>query len=289
MKPIVVGVDGSATAREAVRWAAIEARLRHRPLQIVHCWLLIDTLGNPAISGSEVSSGWQQRAEAIVRSALDAAHAAAPDASVTSAVRSQLPTWGLLSAAADAEMLVLGARGLGTFEQLLLGSTSREVAAKASCPVVVVRGSDVLHHRVVVGVDGSAASREALDFAFAEASWRNAVLVTVHACGLPHELPDLSPSLREHLHAVDAGDRVTVQETLAGFGEMYPDVKVDEVFLHGEPVPALVTESTRADLVVVGSRGRSATTGLLLGSVAHALLRHAESPVAVIHPTTNRN
>src|SRR5436190_551801 len=147
------------------------------------------------------------------------------------------PGTGILTqAAADAELLVLGAHGIGSFEQLLLGSTSREVVARASSPVVVVRGDFTQRKRIVVGIDGSAASIRAAEFAFAEASWRDALLVTVHACGFPEDAHDVSEPLREQLHAIDVEDRLAVQETLAGWREDFPDVRVEESFVHGQPL-----------------------------------------------------
>jgi len=284
MKPIVVGIDGSPGALQAVRWAATEARIRNRPLLLVHCWLLLDALRDPAANDPAVFAAWQERADGLVRVAVDAAEAVVPEVDVHTSIRSELPTWGLLAAGEDAELMVVGARGLGTFKQLLMGSTSREIAARATCPVVVVRGAERAHGRIVVGVDGSELSLAAVQFAFTEASWRRATLVTVHACGIPHEIHDLSKPLGAHVHAIEVDDEVRVQETLAGAREDHPDVKVEETFVHDEAVPALVEHARLADLLVVGSRGHSATAGLLLGSVAHAVLRHADSPVAVVHP-----
>jgi nucleotide-binding universal stress UspA family protein len=283
MKPVVVGVDGSADALHAVRWAAEEAHGRHRPLQIVHCSLFVEALRSAAEQDPTILAALSERAEGVVQRARDAAAVVAPALDVVTTVVPDLAIPGVLGVTADAELLVLGARGVGAFEQLLLGSTSREVVASADCPVVVVRGGFTDHGHIVVGIDGSALSMNAVEFAFTEAAWRDAVLVAVHACGFPHSQHDLSHALRDQLQAIEVDERIAVQETLAGWREEHPDVKVEEVFGHDQPLAALIEQSKTADLVVVGSRGRSATKSLLLGSVAHSLLRHACSPVAVVH------
>src|SRR5436190_5646739 len=223
MKSVVVGVDGSAESLKAVRWAAAEAVARRRPLTIVHC----SPLADPTVD---------QPGTGILTQAAADARAVAPDLDVGTTATAALAIDGLLTAAEDAELLVLGAHGIGSFEQLLLGSTSREVVARASSPVVVVRGDFTQRKRIVVGIDGSAASIRAAEFAFAEASWRDALLVTVHACGFPEDAHDVSEPLREQLHAIDVEDRLAVQETLAGWREDFPDVRVEESFVHGQPL-----------------------------------------------------
>ena len=82
--------------------------------------------------------------------------------------------------------------------------------------------------------------------------------------------------------AVSVQARLTMAETLAGWREKYPDVAVTEVAVRGHPVDALVDASTRAGLVVVGSRGRGGFRGMLLGSVSQGVLRHSAGPVAVV-------
>jgi nucleotide-binding universal stress UspA family protein len=73
-------------------------------------------------------------------------------------------------------------------------------------------------------------------------------------------------------------------ERLAGWGEKYPDVRVQRLVMRDRPSRALVEQSMRAQLVVVGTRGRGGIAGLLLGSVSHAVLQRAHCPVAVVRP-----
>ena len=79
-----------------------------------------------------------------------------------------------------------------------------------------------------------------------------------------------------------------VTEALAGWTQKYPGVDVRQSVVHAHAVPALVEHSARAQLLVVGSRGRGGFAGLLLGSVSHGVLQRATCPVAVVPGTDRR-
>ena len=78
-------------------------------------------------------------------------------------------------------------------------------------------------------------------------------------------------------------ERLVLAESMAGWQEKFPDVSVEHLVVLGHPVPTLVSRSTQARLLVVGSRGHSALRSLVLGSVSHGVLHHATGPVAVVH------
>jgi nucleotide-binding universal stress UspA family protein len=143
---IVVGVDGSEAAREAVRFAAAEARLRGATLVAVHAWRIPVSVAmpEPAVAGypivhepalEEIRAGLQEHGER----ALDEALAGIEGVPVERLVVEGAPAAALLEAAEDADLLVVGSRGLGGFRGLLLGSVSQQCASHASCPVAVVR------------------------------------------------------------------------------------------------------------------------------------------------------
>ena len=146
---IVVGIDGSAHAAEALRWAAEEAALREATLEAVHAWSYVP-VATPADSGL-VPMAWTDNVELLdaTRQAAEDAAAAqvvevlGPDAEVTISVVEGGPAEALLEAAKDADLLVVGNRGRGNLAAALLGSTSAKVADEAPCPVVVVRARDV--------------------------------------------------------------------------------------------------------------------------------------------------
>jgi nucleotide-binding universal stress UspA family protein len=157
------------------------------------------------------------------------------------------------------------------------------VAGHTTCPVAVVRQPPAQPRgEVVVGVDGSPAGAEAVGFAFAEASFRGAVLRAVHAWSRP--IAGGGPFALADAEEMAQDERRVLAEALVGWSERYPDVKVTERLEHGHPVDVLREASTRADLLVVGSRGRGDLAGLLLGSVSHSLLHHAACPLAVTPP-----
>lgn len=279
--PVVVGVDGTGRSLRAVLWGAHDATLWGRPLRLVHSL--------PRWEGDFpfFPPGRFEEAERHGRAALDDAASLVretqPDLEVSSDLPTGTPTQVLLAEAREAHSIVLGAQGENV-GNMLLGSTTMQVVGHAPCPVVVVAHASVGHARVVVGTDGSAGSTRALEHGFREASLRGARLRVVSATGLPqgwprHLLRPLPPDDDEV-----AARRRAVEDQVAPLREQHPDVEV-EVHVHRrDPVPVLTDASHKADLVVVGSRGRGGFHGLALGSVTHALLHFVGCPVVVIRP-----
>jgi nucleotide-binding universal stress UspA family protein len=138
---IVVGVDGSETAELATRWAATEARCRGASLELVAAWEVpTNTYGfGMAPITEDIVKGLQQAAEEIVGNAIDVVRDETGDIDVTTTVVEGQAARVLLDAARDADLLVVGSRGLGGFRELLLGSVSQQCAHYAACPVVIVR------------------------------------------------------------------------------------------------------------------------------------------------------
>jgi nucleotide-binding universal stress UspA family protein len=136
---------------------------------------------------------------------------------------------------------------------------------------------------VVVGADGSEGSTGAIGYAFAQASERLLPLTVVHVStpASSRTTVGLRPT-RSDLAAIAQHEQALTAEEVAGWSEQYPDVRVNRHVLSGHPVTALVEHSEGAEMLVVGSRGRSAFAGLLLGSVSQGVLQHAHCPVAVV-------
>lgn len=283
--PVVVGVDGSESALQAVRVGAHEASLRRRRLLVTHAntWPLVPTnLGPDLASPHEI--GLRRAAEQVVAEAVAAAEKAAPGVEVDGEVRDGTPATVLLHHAAHAELVVIGDRGLGGFTGLLLGSVAIQLAAHAACPVLVVKGVLDRPGPLVVGLDGSGSSERALAFALAEAHLRRAELVAVLAWR-PEPIGvggDILPLISDEDDLLREAAQV-VEDSVAGWCARYPGVRVNRRVERGRPSRVLVEESRRAQLTVVGSRGRGGFSGLLLGSVSHPVLYHAHSPVAIVH------
>ncbi|MEU9836454.1 universal stress protein [Streptosporangium sp. NPDC048047] len=272
---ILVGVDGSHAGLGAVSWAVREARLRRTALRVVHvmpAWPLRMTEGAPY---AEVGRWMRDGAAATLTGALARVEEEGGGVETETELLPGEPRNVLLEAAREAELLVVGSHGLGGFRGMLLGSIALGVTGRASCPVAVVRDLPA-HSRgeVVVGVDGSPGGAAAVDLAFAEAALRGAPLRAVHVWRRP-----VAPfPARETAE----DERRVLAEALAGRGEGHPDVKVVEQVEQGHPVEVLRDLSARADLLVVGSRGRGELGGLLLGSVSHSLIHHAACPMIVV-------
>ncbi|MFH8773662.1 universal stress protein [Streptomyces sp. NPDC017958] len=275
--PIAVGVDGSGRSLRALVWAAHEATLRRCPLRIIHVLPPAHSYATTEEGRAWEASNWDQRVMAEATAIVQEAH---PDLEVASTLPSGTPAAVLLAEAEHARTVVLGAKGMGGFGSLLLGSVALQVVGHAACPVVIVNHVTTGHGRIVVGTDGSAHSRAALAYAFEEASLRGSQVQAVHAWSHPGPHAYVSAAQdamgKEHLQALEAW--------LAPLREEHPDVEVVEQVPDESPVIALARASDRADLLVVGSRGLGGFHGLALGSVSHHLLQFSQCPLAVIRP-----
>jgi nucleotide-binding universal stress UspA family protein len=144
---IVVGVDGSEASRDAIRWAAEEARLRSTSLVAVYAWSFIppQPIGDPGMLAVPVSDlpGQLDAEKDAARAALDAAVDEVLGGEQGVEVERKLAEGDagdvLVAESADAELLVVGSHGRSGFKAAILGSVSRHVVAHASCPVVVVK------------------------------------------------------------------------------------------------------------------------------------------------------
>lgn len=140
---LVVGVDGSPTATLAVRWAAREAVLRDASLELVSAWEVpVTGVGfgyGFAPVPDEMLKGLVQGAEELLAKEAEQARDVAPDLDITTRVAEGPAAPALIDASRDADMLVVGSRGMGGFRELLLGSVSAQCAHHAACPVVIVR------------------------------------------------------------------------------------------------------------------------------------------------------
>ncbi|HWD05317.1 MAG TPA: universal stress protein [Amycolatopsis sp.] len=270
---LVVGVDGSAGALAAVRWAARVARERRRGLRLVHA---LPELPAPYPRADPTYEQLLEAAAGQGRTMLAEARAAASEVEAKTVLRPERPADALVAESADAAMLVLGTPGLRPLGRILLGSVTVALTAHAHCPVALIRphvGEDEAPAEgpVVVGVDGSPASEEAIATAFEEASWRGARLIAVHC-------------RHDGWRAADEYGRELLAQRLAGWQEKYPDVAVDREVVAGRAPERLLDFADRAQLLVVGSRGRGGFSGLALGSTSQALMSYALCPVVVARP-----
>ena len=271
-RDIVVGYDGSPEADLALRWAARTASLTKSPLRA----LMVDDLYAAQWVGSsrESESDLAAHADRILEEV---------GAKGQLERRSRTIVPELLEAARDASMLVVGSHGHGRVAEALIGSVSQHVARHASCPVVVVREpAQTQAARIVVGIDGSGGSAEALEFACRRAELTGEAVVAVHAWKIGQVLVDGRGLLPETIGPMLDDHELLLSESVAGVRADHPDVTLVEEAVAVAPGQALVDASETASLVVTGSRGRGAFAGMLLGSVSHEVLGRAHCPVAII-------
>jgi nucleotide-binding universal stress UspA family protein len=282
--PVVVGVDGSPQSLMAVDLGVREARLHGHPLRLVHAfvWPLLGVYVGPSPEGPP-GGGLAADADRLLAEALARATTAAPELAVAGEVVTGAVVPVLLAEAHRAALVVLGDRGLGGFTGLLVGSVAIQVAAHSPGPVLIARGTPRSEGPVLVGVDGSAHSEPAVEFAFAEAAARHTELIALRTWygGVPSQVEDELPLIYD-ADDVQAELAKELSGALAAARSHYPGVTVREEVRYGRAAHTLVEASSRAQLVVVGARGRGGFAGLLLGSVSQAVLHHAGCPVAIV-------
>lgn len=278
MIKIVIGTDGSEHATLALRWAVEEADVHNADVQAVLAWSLLDQYRPDHSDRFDPHYGEDNARAALTTWLTDAL---GEDTKVAPRVVCDLPARAILEAGDVADLIVVGARGTGGFEGLLLGSVSERVVQLANRPVAVVRAlAPVRNGRVVVGIDGSARSVDALRWAAVEARARDADLDVVHGWRLPmmtlppmySALPDMSTMEELGREVLDAA---LAEPALVG-------LSVKPHLVRGAPASALLERAAGAGVLVVGTRGLGRVSGALVGSVSRQLLHHAPCPVVVV-------
>ncbi|MFJ3927064.1 universal stress protein [Streptomyces sp. NPDC090022] len=282
--PLTVGLDGSDASFQALDWAVDEAALHRRSLRVVYAsrWERYETQ-----APDQNRSAGRLGGHDVVRVAARRAERRNPDLTVDTEVLSDDPAHALLRESRTSWALATGSRGRGEIADLLLGSVSLSVAARALCPVIVVRGDEPglhgTHDRVLLGVADDPGGREAVRFALREAAARDCELHAVRAWRCPaHETVD-HPSLADGTCVYHQARADTLlDEALTRPLREHPSVRLHRALVEGPTHKILVEHTAEADLVVVGAHRHERSWGLQLGHVAHALLHHALCPVAVV-------
>lgn len=311
---IVVGVDGSDESFAALRWALRESQLTGQQVNAVYGWTRSWDMG----SEPDSEEGWQQlRARIAQRLKLwvDEAVAATPGVDTDRIKLTSVHASGsaaLLRIGKDAQQLVVGRRSLSRVARWFTGSFSASLAEEATVPVTVVRifsdedesmqdaiadaltpaNMTTVYDRpqladsgrpVVVGVDGSATSRRALEFAAHEARVHGVPLHVLFCW----QLRDLGvvPGYENAVAPVDAGQaraEQIVADMLADapFAE---GLDVQPHAFHIAAVKGLIAASRYASHLVVGSRGLSGFDAHFLGSVSKQLVALSECTLTVVH------
>jgi nucleotide-binding universal stress UspA family protein len=280
---VVVGVDGSANGRAALRWATRWAEASGSELVAATSWQYPRTAalpGGPELAPPELMD---EVAENDLRSTVvEELGTSAGDVAIR--VERGPAAWALLEMAQheNASLLVVGTRGLGALRGRLLGSVSRRVAECSTCPVAIVplaagAADHVQAGPIVVGVDGSPGATRALDWAITAAEPRSLDIVLVHGLGgIPAEL---GPSAIDRF--VDQAKRLVDRHAHRVSGAGLHAIKMVRVEdpRHLIRVAAQEYDTTA---VVLGSQGDGPVSGVLIGSVVTHVAQHSDHPVVIV-------
>lgn len=311
---VTVGLDGTRESLAAVDWAAREALARGVALQLIQ---VRETGAYPysPIADDEVEREW---AQTITNEALDDLNSRMPELDVTVDMVAGRPAHVLADASAGTDLLVLGSRGLGAVLGFIVGSAALPTVAHSVCPVVLVRARPHDEHEtdahdeqgieygtdaddeadltgrghptsgapvgdIVLGLDLGRPCDELIAFAFDHAARHSAPLRVLHAWDLPptygmRPLP-VPPAMTDELLAAQ---NEALSAALRPWQDEQPDVKVQADAVIGQPSRLLVEEAAQASMLIVGRRNRRSRLGTHVGTVAHSVMHHARSPVAVV-------
>ncbi|WP_237101898.1 universal stress protein [Nonomuraea sp. MG754425] len=278
---VVVAYDGSDHAMQALDWAMDEAEFRRLPLTLCHAWQWPYGDGDQAARDSLRSA-----AQHVLWHGADCARASTSGLDVRPDLYEGSATDRLESLSTDAELLVVGSRGLGAVARAVVGSVAAHTAAHAHCPVIVVRGRGSVPRSshpgpVVAGVTDDGKAEAVLAFACEEARARSVPLIVIHAWTQPPvtwggmTVPALNPLDAQH---VTENWRQAAENWLADL--LLPWRKKAHVTIEARVTQPRADDALNsvsdATLMVVGCpQGR-------FGSVTASMLRRSPCPVAVV-------
>ncbi|MCC3655373.1 universal stress protein [Streptomyces sp. S07_1.15] len=279
---VVVGIDGSPQSMAAADWAALEARRTGRPLRLVHAW-------HPPAADADHPLHAESR-HRWVENRLSAVHQTLaerfPGLRIEVERAAEAPVKVLL--AEEAELLVLGSRGLSGMSGHLLGSVSLSVIARTARPVVLVRDgfdgrAEEAGTAVVLGLDLRHYGNAPIGFAFRAAAARGAPLLVVHAWNPKLVYGYASAPLDEELTAeLQEREERSLAGALAPWRARYPEVAVTGRVAAGSAGRVLIEAAGGAGLLVTGHQLDHSGHSSRVGHVTHGVLHHAACPVAVV-------
>lgn len=287
---ILMATDGSKDATEAVEW------LEHVPLPADASIDVVSVMPYPAPSEAVAALAWREvraETERVVDDAVRRIAKGRPG--VTGRVLAGAEAREAIVSAAGqdkADLVVLGARGLGAVASLLLGSVSLGVTRHAPCPVLVCKGAPRPVRTVTLALDGSADARAALEF-FCRLPLAPDLVVRLVGVVEPLRYPTtapgiIGPTLRAAIQDVENERRHALETALTpAVSALRPRLrKLITTLPTGAPAATILSEAEThaSDLIVVGARGLGALERIALGSVSETVLRHASCPVLVVRP-----
>ena len=296
VRTVTVGVDGSGESLAAADWAAREALRREAPLRLVHVREPDPASPAGAYADAGTRDHWARR---IPRDAASGLAERYPHLELTAEQVTGHAADVLTDLGKEAELLVIGTRGLGVVAGFLVGSVALTTVAHVPCPVVLVRAGTTEedarrqpagdpatpgpYRDVVLGAELYRPCDELFAFAFEAAARRGAPLRVVHAWN-PPLVYGIDPIAVDTGLATELAEESAraLKDALRPWRGKYPEVEVNAQALVGRPARHLLEAASDASLVVVGRRNRRSPLGFHLGPVTHAVMHHSTAPVAVV-------
>jgi nucleotide-binding universal stress UspA family protein len=277
-KAIIVGINGSAGSNAALGWALERAARDKLPVTVVHA--VDDRWMSPDFQYHEIirESGME-----LLRDAEAAARQQAPEVTVDIQLRHGSGGSVLRDVSKEAAMIVVGGHDKHWMGGGPMTDRALQVVSASECPVAVVPAKPAAGAKgVVVGVDGSEESLQAVAFAAAEADRGGDELTVVLAFKSPARWVEKQLPTSGLAESIVEEDRIVLAESVAGLGDKYPDLVVHQrLETNTEPAKALVDIAAGARELVIGSRGRGGFSRTVFGSTAHAVLLNVPCPTIV--------
>jgi nucleotide-binding universal stress UspA family protein len=275
--PIVVGINGSAASEAAMSWS-LQRAARHE-LAVIAVHTVDDRWITPEFQYHEPirESGMQ-----LLRQVQQDAARKAPDVEVQIQLRHGSPGSELQAMSRAASMVVIGSHYRHWADGGPMTDRALQIVMASDCPVAVIPQEVREGRGVMVGVDGSEESMQAVAFAAAEADREGDGLTAILAFRRPAGWIHLGMPVRGLAEAIEEENSIVLSESVAGLGDKFPDLVVHQrLEMDKDPAQALVDAASNARLLVIGSRGRGGFSRLVLGSTAHAVLRQVPCPTVV--------
>ena len=294
-RQIAIALDGSSAALTA---AAFARNLRAEEYRIVHV-LEAGAFGRgsrPQPEPAEERAALADQLRADVLAAMTPPGGAARDVRITVDVRTGDPVDELIVASDAADLLLMTTRGRGIAGRTLFGSVADAVARRGVRPTLILRPDHDLRYpeRVVVPLDGTARAERAIPVARRLAGTLGCPIVLVHVVNqedladapLLVDDPDADAERVVRDEVSVAIDRATTY-LLGREQDLESDtLAVQHRVVIGDTIPALIEFADPADIVVVASRAQTGLRRLVDPSVTEQLVRHAPSPVLIVHDRT---
>lgn len=276
---VLVGVDGSTTAQNALAWASGLALKHDGHVTAVSTWnypagALMPVAGYPILPSELMDEHATTRLDALVKSS--------PHPNVVTEQRVVMGSARMVLAelSTDQELLVVGRTGRRPLTQRLLGSTAAYCAHRSTCPVVVVKDAREPEREICVAVDGSEHSIDALIWALSLGDDHDVIAVYSHD---EWELDELPLSGAQQAAIRGRADDIVADAVIAAATRCGVDVnRITTRVLRGDPRTTIVDRSNPQQMLVLGAQGHSGVAGWVLGSLADYAVTHAPGTVAIV-------